>query len=121
VPLVDLPARLCAALNRGDELTLASILHRDACMITDSGDDAGGEQRGRARIIRAFQELQQRHPDASFRTAHVNGQPGFVLRRPDGRVVAVLSIEGTTAIVRLWLCTSPLKLAGWNHPRHAVD
>jgi hypothetical protein len=121
VPQVDLAARLRAALEHGDELALAAVLHRDASMVTDSGDDAGGELRGRTNVIRAFHELQRRHPDASFSTVHVNGQPGLALRRLNGEVVGVLSLEGTTAIARLWLCTSPPKLAGWNRCRPEVD
>jgi hypothetical protein len=121
VPQVDLPARLRAALHHGDELALASVLDHDVFLVTDSGDESGGELRGRARVIRAFHELQRRHPDASFCTAHVNGQPGLTLRRPDGRVVAVLSVDGTTVILRLWLCASPPKLAGWNRPRLEAD
>ncbi|MRG60389.1 hypothetical protein GE115_11010 [Agromyces sp. CFH 90414] len=121
MPPYDLPARLRAALNHGDELTLASILHRDARMVADSGDDAGGELSGRARIIHAFDDLKRQHPDASFSTVHVNGQPGLSLRRRNGEVVAVLGIDGTTAIVRLWLCTSSLKLAGWNRRRPDID
>ncbi|GAA1824686.1 hypothetical protein [Agromyces salentinus] len=121
MPQADLPARLRAALHHGDELALASVLHHDVSLVADSGDDSGGELRGRARVIRAFHELQRRHPDASFRTAHVNGQPGLTFRRRTGQVVAVLGVDGRTAIVRLWLCTAPPKLAGWNRHRPEAD
>jgi len=76
---------------------------------------------GRARIIPAFHELQRRHPDASFSTVHVNGKPGLALRSLNGEVVGVLSVDGTTTIARLWLCTSLPKLAGWNRSRLEGD
>ena len=90
-------------------------------MVVDSGDEAGGKLRGRGRVIRVLHNQLARHPDASGFTAHVNGQAGLALRRPNGEVAAVLSIDGTTAIARLWLCTSPPKLAGWNRRRPEVD
>lgn len=114
MPRYDLPARLRAALNHGDDVSLAGVLHRDVVMVADSGDESGGEWQGRARIIRAFHELRMRHPDASFLTVAVNGQAGLALQRTSGEVVGVLSVDGTTAIRRLWLCTSPSKLASWN-------
>ena len=49
---VDLAARLRAALEHGDELALAGVLHRDASMVVDSGDVTGGELRGRTGVIR---------------------------------------------------------------------
>jgi hypothetical protein len=121
VPPYDLAARLRAALDHGDELALAGALHHDASMVVDSGDEGGGEMRGRVRVIRELRSHQLRHPDAAWFTVHVNGQAGLALRRLNGEVVGVLSIDGTTAIARLWLCSSPLKLAGWNRRRPEAD
>ena len=121
MPPYDLAARLRAALDHGDELAQAGALHRDVCLVVDSGDEAGGELRGRRQVIRELHSFQTRHPDASWLTVHVNGQAGLALRRPTGEVVGVLVIDGTIAIASLWLCTSPLKLAGWNRRRPEVD
>jgi hypothetical protein len=121
VPPYDLAARLRAALDHGDELALAGALHRDACMVVDSGDEAGGELRGRGRVIGGLRDQLKRHPDASWFTVHVNGRAGLALRRLNGEVVGVLSIDGTTAIAKLWLCTSSLKLAGWNRRRPDLE
>lgn len=117
----DLAARLRAALDHGDDFAIAGTLHRDACLVVDSGDEAGGELRGRGRVIRELHRHRTRHPDASWFTVHVNGQAGLALRRPCGEVVGVLSIHGTTAVERLWLCTSPRKLAGWNRRRPDLE
>ena len=117
---VNLAARLRAALEHGDELALAGVLHRDASMVVDSGDVAGGELRGRTGVIRGLHDLRALFPDASVSTVHVNGQAGLALRRPNGEVVGVLSVDGTVAIERLWLCTSRLKLAGWNRRRPEI-
>ena len=89
-------------------------MSRDASMTVDSGDEAGGKLHGRVRVIRELHDQLARYPDASFLTAHVNGRAGLALRRSTGEVVAVLSVDGATSIERLWLCTSPRKLASWN-------
>jgi hypothetical protein len=121
VQLYDLADRLRAALDHGDELALAGALYRDVSMIVDSGDEAGGELHGRVRVIRALHDQLALHPDASLYTVHVNGQAGLALRRLNGEVVGLLSVDGTTAIARLWLSTSPLKLASWNRRRPEAD
>ncbi|KQP01898.1 hypothetical protein [Leifsonia sp. Leaf264] len=119
MPSYDLTARLRAALDHGDDLALVSVLHRDVSLVTDSGDESGGEVSGRMRVVSALHDLQTRHPDAGFFTANVNGQTGLALRRSGGEVIGVLSVEGATAIAKLWLCTSPPKLASWNR-RHST-
>ena len=91
-----------------------SVLHRDVSMVTDSGDESGGVVSGRMRVVRALHDLQTLHPDAGFLTVNVNGQAGLALRRLSGEVIGVLSVDGATAITKLWLCTSPPKLTSWN-------
>ncbi|MGW9629611.1 hypothetical protein ACWGST_02840 [Agromyces sp. NPDC055520] len=117
----DLAARLLAALDQGDEFALASALHRDVCLIVDSGDESGGEVLGRAPVISALHGQLARHPDASLQTVHVNGRPGLALHRLNGEVVGVLSLDGTASIETLWLSTAPLKLARWNRRRPETD
>jgi hypothetical protein len=121
VPLYELATRLRAALDHGDEVALAGALHRDACMVVDSGDEAGGELRGRGHVIRRLHDQRAKHRDASWFTVHVNGQAGLMLRRLNGEVVGVLSVDGTTSIARLWLCTSARKLASWNRRRPEAE
>ncbi|MDQ0574256.1 hypothetical protein [Agromyces albus] len=115
----DVASRLVAALERGDELALASLLNPEVRLLVDTGDETGGEQRGRARVIRTLTTRLARHPDAALLTVRTNGGPGLALRRRDGEVVGVLGI-GTGldgSIVELWLSTATRKLAHWNRRR----
>ncbi|WP_136706141.1 hypothetical protein [Agromyces sp. H66] len=129
MPRDDLAARLLLALDLRDERALASLLTPDVAMVADTGDQTGGELRGRVRVIRALLGLRMPHPDASLEIVHVNGGPGLAMRRPDGCVVGVLVIDadrgrepdGGHAIDRLWLTTAPGRLAHWNRRRPVVE
>jgi hypothetical protein len=110
----DAAARLFVALDQRDDLALASVLSPDVRLTVDTGDDAGGEWRGRARVMRVLSERLAAHPDASLHVVHVNGRNGLVLRRCDGEVLGVLGIDGTETIEALWIASSPRKLAHWN-------
>lgn len=115
----DVASRLVAALERDDELALASLLNSEVRLFVDTGDESGGELRGRVRVIRTLSTRLARHPDASLLTVHLNGGPGLALRRRGGEVVGVLGI-GTGidgSIVELWLSTATPKLAHWNGRR----
>ncbi|GAA1761796.1 hypothetical protein [Agromyces humatus] len=118
MPPDDLAARLLAALEHGDELALAGVLHRDVRLVVDAGDEAGREARGRVRVIRVLRAHFAMHPDASPRTVHVNGRPGLALRSLSGEVVAVLGVDGGATIEALWLSAAPMKLARWNPRRN---
>jgi hypothetical protein len=113
----DLAARLLLALDRCDDVALASVLNPDVRMLVDTGDRAGGELRGRVPVTRALTELSVRHPDASLRAVQVNGASGIAVRRRDGEVLAVLGLDGTASIDVLWLSTAPGKLVHWNRGR----
>jgi hypothetical protein len=113
----DPAARLLVALDQWDDLALASVLNPDVRMVVDSGDETGGDLHGRAHVTRVLRERLATHPDASLEIVHVNGRNGVALRRHDGTVLGVLSIEGTEAIEALWLSTAPRKLAHWNRRR----
>ena len=123
----DLAARLLFALERRDDLALASVLKPDVSMVVDTGDHTGGELRGRAAVTCALTDLRTRHPDASLLAMHVNGGPGLALRRSNGWVAGVLAIgsdldlDRSGTIDRLWLSTAPGKLAHWNRRRPAAD
>jgi hypothetical protein len=112
-------ARLLVALERRDDLALASVLNPDARMVVDSGDESGGEVRGRARVARSLAGLPTTHPDASFEVVHVNGRAGLALRRRSGEVIGVLAFDlgPDDAIRELWLSTARGKLAHWNRRR----
>lgn len=126
----DLAAGLLRALQRRDDLALASVLSPDVRMLVDTGDRTGGELHGRAPVTRALNDLLVGHPDASLRSVHVNGGPGLAVRLRDGKVVGVLAIDPRAddvaagaggSIAELWLCASPGKLAHWNRRRPIVD
>jgi hypothetical protein len=119
----ELAARLLVALERGDEVALATLLDRDAVMLIDTGDPAGGSVRGRARVARALRAAVAGHPDAALELVSVNHGPGLALRLRDRTVVGVLVIDlGTDGTIgELWLCAAPGKLANWNRESPAVD
>ncbi|MDQ0894939.1 hypothetical protein [Agromyces ramosus] len=117
----DPAARLLVALEQWDDLALASVLNPDVRLVVDSGDDTGGDLHGRAHVTRVLRERLARHPEASLHIVHVNGRSGVALRRHDGAVLGVLSIEGTETIEALWLSTAPRKLAHWNRRRPALE
>ena len=144
----DLAARLLVALDQRDDVALAGVLNPKARLLVDTGDDTGGEVRGRARVIRALRERLATHPDAALEAAHVNGGPGLALRRRDGEVIGVLCLEvgevdevggvgeagkvgevgevgdvraGAPRVEALWLTTAPGKLAHWNRRRPDID
>ncbi|WP_448808810.1 hypothetical protein [Agromyces bauzanensis] len=122
MPRDDLAARLLTALERADEVALASLLDPDVALVVDTGDHAGGDLHGRAHVIRSLLGFRMQHPDASLDTVHVNGGPGVAVRAPDGPVVGILALDadldrgphGGARIGRLWLITAPRKLAHWN-------
>ncbi|GAA1504236.1 hypothetical protein GCM10009761_02400 [Agromyces terreus] len=97
------------------------MLSPDVRMVVDSGDETGGETRGRSHVIRELEGRLARHPDASLVRVHANGHPGLALRRPDGRVIGVAVIEGSESIRGLWISTAPRKLASWNRRRPQTD
>lgn len=111
----DPAVRLLVALDRGDELALASVLKADVRLVVDAGDESSGELRGRAHVVRALRERLQTHPDVALQPVHVNGRIGLALCRHDGEVIGVLSIDGAASIDTLWLAIAPAKLAHWNH------
>ena len=96
---------------------LVALLAPDAVMIGDGGGKAraiAAPMHGAARIARAllgFYRIAEQW-DVSFEPAIVNGQPGFRVIGPDGRLVNVtsLDVEGG-AIIRLHSIVNPDKLA----------
>lgn len=106
-------AELLAALDRSDAIGVAASLGLRAHLVHDAGDATGGEARGRMRVARALIGIRMRFPDAVVRPARVNGEPGGIVRGPDGSVVAVIAAEGGSRIRSLWVTTAQRKLVRW--------
>ena len=90
--------RFLAAAQEGDLDGLESVLAEDAVLYSDGGGKAIAARKpvaGAARIARALIRFARRERNRGLagRIERVNGQPGRVLRRPDGRVWSVLAID----------------------------
>lgn len=109
-------ARLLAALERSDARGVAATLSVRARMLHDAGDATGGEERGRGDVARALVGIRLRFPVGQVHPARVNGAPGGVIRTADGRVHAVIAVDGGTRIRHVWVTTAARKLGGWRQP-----
>jgi RNA polymerase sigma-70 factor, ECF subfamily len=93
-----LSQRFFAALEEGDMDGLVDLLARDAVFVGDGGGKATAIPEpvyGAARVGRmlwAFANQGRRWKVTLERTA-VNGQPGAIVRDPEGRVVNVLTLD----------------------------
>ena len=112
-----LVARFLAAAREGDMDGLVALLAPDAVMIGDGGGKAraiAAPMHGAARIARALLAFYKISEEwgVSFEPAIVNGQPGFRVVAPDGRLVNVTSLDVEDgAITRLHSIVNPDKLA----------
>jgi len=110
--------RLLAALRSGDEVALASCLHRDVRLVVDTGDETGCAVRGRTSVMRELRRRLTSRADASVQASTVNGGPGLIVRGDDDVVVAALAVDTGAdtddVIDALWLSVAPAKLAHWN-------
>jgi RNA polymerase sigma-70 factor (ECF subfamily) len=111
-----LAARFLAAARGGDMDGLVALLAPDAALIGDGGGKARAipaPMHGAARIARALSGFARLADEwrVSFEPVLVNGQPGFVTRGPDGRLVNVIAVdvEGG-AIRRVYSVLNPDKL-----------
>lgn len=119
----DVVARLILALDHGDEVALARLLHPDVAIVVDTGDRAGGETRGRARVVGWLIAFRMAQADASLEAVHLNGEPGIAARRSDGAVVGalVIGVADRGGVHRLWLVTASGKLAHWSRLRPLAE
>jgi RNA polymerase sigma-70 factor (ECF subfamily) len=110
--------RFVAAAEEGDLAALEALLAEDAVLYADGGGKAVAARRplvGGARIARFLAKvtrLRRAHGAFALELVTVNGQPGRLLRGPDGRVADVLSIDvagGRIQTVRI--VRNPDKLA----------
>jgi RNA polymerase sigma-70 factor, ECF subfamily len=101
----ELAGRFFAAVGDGDMDGLLALLAEDVEVHGDSGGVPPSWPRpivGREHVARLLGALsnQLRHAGASLATAEVNGQPGALVRGPDGRLIAVLSVDISGGEVR---------------------
>lgn len=94
----ELAARFLDALTAGDVDALRDLLAADVQVYGDGGGKAPQWMRvvsGLDNVARMFAGLGQRFAGAGLQVEphQVNGQPGAVLRDPDGRVINVLSLD----------------------------
>jgi RNA polymerase sigma-70 factor, ECF subfamily len=94
----ELAGRFFAAVRTGDMDGLLSMLAADAEVHGDSGGVPPSWRRpiiGRQHVAKLMAALgnQLRHARGSIESAEINGQPGALARGPDGRLIAVLSID----------------------------
>jgi RNA polymerase sigma-70 factor, ECF subfamily len=110
--------RFLAAVEEGDVDGLERLLAEDAVLYADGGGKATAARKPIlgamriARVMAAVTRKQRRRGPFDLQLVKVNGEPGRILRTPDGRVWDVLSIDvvdGRIQTVRIM--RNPDKLA----------
>jgi RNA polymerase sigma-70 factor, ECF subfamily len=96
----ELAERFFAAMSAGDLDGLVSMLAADAVVVGDAGTTKPNWPRpiiGRDKVGRLLAALgaQLRQAGGTIRPTGVNGGPGALLLAPDGRLIAVLTLEIT--------------------------
>lgn len=110
-------AAFLAAAGSGDPAQLAQLLAKDAVFISDGGGKVRAALNpilGRDRIIAFVLGVRRKLPfpqGTEYRPSLINGLPGFVVVRPDGRIDQTLSFEIRDGIVRrIYAVRNPDKL-----------
>jgi RNA polymerase sigma-70 factor, ECF subfamily len=88
--------RFLDAADHGDLEALEAMLAEDAVLYADGGGKVAAARHplvGAARIARAFAAIVRKQRSLRRQLVHINGQPGRILRQPDGAVVDVLSVD----------------------------
>jgi RNA polymerase sigma-70 factor (TIGR02957 family) len=91
--------RFFAAMGDGDVKALEAMLAEDVALTGDGGGKAPALARalhGARRVARALASwgrAAQRFGGADIRRVDVNGQPGAVVRDPDGKVISVVALD----------------------------
>lgn len=101
----ELAWRFFAACQEGDIETLIDLLAADVVIYGDGGGKAAAAPKpiyGRKRAAKALVGFakQARHYRLSARPAEVNGQPGAVFYRADGRPAWVVSVDIADGLVQ---------------------
>ncbi|HEY8458724.1 MAG TPA: RNA polymerase sigma-70 factor [Actinopolymorphaceae bacterium] len=100
-----LAVRFFAALNEGDLDGLVGVLADDVVVYGDGGGKAPQWTRpivGADRVARLLVGISQdlRQLNITIELHQVNGQPGAVLRAPDGKLVSVFSLDIADGVVQ---------------------
>lgn len=112
---VELSRRFFNAVTNGDTEGLVRLLAADAVAYTDGGGKARAEPRpvqGQLGVAHLFSPVRQ----LAMRQVEINGQPGALLLRHTGRLVAVVSLDIADDLVQtVHVISNPDKI------RHLAD
>ncbi|NIK58914.1 siderophore-interacting protein [Kribbella shirazensis] len=107
--------RFATAFRAGSTGAIRSLLTHDVVAVSDSGGRVAAAiapVRGADQVARCVTELLR--PGTVLSVEAVNGQPGVVLRTPDGAAVAVLSLKvAGPKVSTVWIVLNPDKLRHW--------
>ena len=112
----ELVERFFAAAERGDLAALEEMLAADVVVYGDGGGKAPSWPKpihGRERVAKLIAGTLKQAKDlgATFRPAHINGQPGLVFLDDEDRIGAVMSVDVADGLVQtLRGVTNPDKL-----------
>jgi RNA polymerase sigma-70 factor, ECF subfamily len=101
----ELAARFFAAIEDGDIEPLVTMLAEDAVVYGDGGGRGPSlprPVRGRDKVLRLLAALGEAAVTSNLRLERsaVNGQPGALVRAPDGRLLNVLSLDIRGGVVQ---------------------
>lgn len=109
-----LTLRFLQAVNEGNLAGLMEILSADVVAVSDGGGKLASARRpvyGANRVARFAIGIARKEPIARVELADINGQPGFLLITPGGRVrTAAVLDEGDGRITAVYAIRNPEKL-----------
>jgi ketosteroid isomerase-like protein len=117
----DAARRFLVALATGDIAAALDAVAPDVVMVSDGGAHVHAARRavrGAANVVRLNATLARRRPDDNpIEPALLNGEPGIIVRWPDGRarLAMVFAVAGDR-IVRIRSVVNPDKLAAIDRP-----
>jgi RNA polymerase sigma-70 factor (ECF subfamily) len=110
-------AAFMAAAGSGDPAQLTRLLAEDAVFVSDGGGKVRAALNpilGADKIAAFFIGVRRKlpHPEGTeYRPTVINGMPGFLIVRPDGRVDQTLSFEIQEGVIhRIYVVRNPDKL-----------
>ncbi|HYI61381.1 MAG TPA: RNA polymerase sigma factor SigJ [Acidimicrobiales bacterium] len=110
------------AAAEGDMARLVALLAPDAVLTSDGGPHHRAARlpvEGAERVARFVLNITQRivGPDVGVEVRAINGQPGVVVRAPDGTVLSTLAVSVVDGRVdRVWALVNPDKTASLAAP-----